>query len=103
MSTSPAKLNRKSPTANFSRRLKYQPPIEPVSEVQCSELILPRLLSERQLAQEYGLSVSWLRKTRREGGGPKWLKISRLVRYRREDIEIFLAQHAVAHRKGDRQ
>ena len=49
-----------------------------------------RLLSEHLVWMEYGLSIPWQRKKRRVGDGPAFLKIGRLVRYRREDIEEFL-------------
>ncbi len=60
----------------------------------------PKLLNERQLRDEYALSIPWQRKVRREGGGPLFLKIGRLVRYRRTDVDEFLDRHAVRVPKG---
>ena len=60
----------------------------------------PKVLNERQLRDEYGLGISWQRKARREGHGPHFLKIGRLVRYRRGDIEKFLSAHAVIAGEG---
>jgi len=59
----------------------------------------PQLLNERMVAEEYGLSVSWQRKKRRMGEGLPYLKIGRLVRYRREHIEMFLRSCMVGEMK----
>jgi predicted DNA-binding transcriptional regulator AlpA len=61
-------------------------------------LVSKQLLSERELHSEYGLSVPWLRKKRRLGGGPAHLKLGRLVRYRRVDIDAYIAAHVVEDR-----
>ncbi len=55
----------------------------------------PELLTENQLWSRYGLSVSWQRRTRREGRGPRFLKLGKMVRYRRCDIEAYLAANTV--------
>jgi predicted DNA-binding transcriptional regulator AlpA len=55
----------------------------------------PAILNERQVQELYGFSVPYLRRARRELRGPRFLKIGKLVRYRRSDIESFLAAHAV--------
>jgi hypothetical protein len=44
---------------------------------------------------EYALSISWQRKKRRVGGGPPFLKLGRMVKYRRVDIEDYLGSHLV--------
>jgi predicted DNA-binding transcriptional regulator AlpA len=44
------------------------------------------LLTTRQAARVLALSTSWLAKLRLFGGGPKFLKLGRLVRYRHEDL-----------------
>jgi hypothetical protein len=45
-----------------------------------------------QAARLLNVSVSALRRWRREGRGPAFLKIERCVRYRVSDIELFLAK-----------
>ena len=61
---------------------------------------LRELLNEREVFNEYRLSIPWQRKTRRIGGGPAFLKIGkRMIRYRREDIEDFLSRHRVESKK----
>ena len=51
---------------------------------------LPAALNDQQVAEYLSMSAASLRKWRRLGGGPKFLKIGRSVRYRREDVETWL-------------
>jgi predicted DNA-binding transcriptional regulator AlpA len=53
------------------------------------------LLNERQAAEIIGCSVALMRKWRLLGEGPNYVKISRLVRYRAEDVDTFLEAHRV--------
>lgn len=53
------------------------------------------LLRERQLIVRYGFTAAWLRRARREGRGPKFLRLGRMIFYRRTDIEAYLAEHEV--------
>lgn len=62
-----------------------------------------QLLKEKEVDGEYDLSISWLRKMRRLGGGPAFLKIGRMVRYRRADVEAFLDAHLVETRSVGRR
>lgn len=41
----------------------------------------PLLLSEAEVARQYGLKPAWLRKMRAKGQGPPWIKVGGLVRY----------------------
>lgn len=47
-------------------------------------------------ANYLGLSRSTLEKARLYGGGPKFYKYSRLVRYRREDLDEWLSERLVS-------
>lgn len=58
-------------------------------------MVARQLLSEREVSEEYGLSISWLRKQRLHRLGPRYYKISRMVKYRRADIEAYLQAHMV--------
>ena len=49
-----------------------------------------RLLTEADVALEYGLRVNTLRSWRLTGRGPRFLKLGASVRYRRADLEAFL-------------
>ncbi len=54
------------------------------------------LLSEKEVEQEYGFTRSWLRRCRLERRGPQFVRFSsRLVRYRRGDLEEYLARCTV--------
>lgn len=54
-----------------------------------------QVLDEREVSSEYSLSVPWLRKRRRLGGGPPFLKIGEMVRYWRKNVETYLEAHMV--------
>ena len=53
------------------------------------------VLTERQVQEMYGFSIPYLRRCRRERRGPRFLKVGKLVRYKRSDVESFLSAHAV--------
>lgn len=54
----------------------------------------------RRAARYLGCSDALLRKWRRTGGGPQFLRIgTRLVLYRRRDLEAFLEKHLVGERQ----
>ena len=53
----------------------------------------PRLLNEKEVALQLGVSRSWLQKARVYGFGPKFIKLRRprgAVRYLQGDINAFL-------------
>jgi len=50
-----------------------------------------KLLTTPQAAAVIGLHPSYLAKARLTGTGPRFLKIGRAVRYRRLDVEAWLA------------
>ena len=59
------------------------------------------LFTEEQVAQFLNCTKSALRRWRREGRGPRFVKIGRLVRYRQEHVEDFVNQNTVqAHLAG---
>jgi excisionase family DNA binding protein len=54
-------------------------------------------LNEKQLAEYLGISVHALRRWRFEGRGPKFFRLEgRLVRYRQEDVEGWLAAQTIS-------
>lgn len=61
-------------------------PVSPKTEISC------KILTECDVQREYGLSRFWLRKKRRFREDPPFLKIGKMVRYRREDIEKYLTE-----------
>jgi hypothetical protein len=54
-----------------------------------------RLMSPAEFAGEYGFTVSSLAKARLRGDGPPYLKLRErgAIKYRREDVEAWLAEH----------
>lgn len=61
-------------------------------------MITPEILNERQVQEVYGFSIPYLRRARRERRGPKFLKLGKLVRYRKADLEAFISSGAVETR-----
>jgi predicted DNA-binding transcriptional regulator AlpA len=55
----------------------------------------PEILNERQVQEVFGFTIPYLRRARRERRGPRFLKLGKLVRYRRSDVEAYLAAGAV--------
>ena len=53
------------------------------------------ILDETEVEREYGLKEPWQRKHRRLRDGPPFLRINRMIRYRREDVEKWLYEHFV--------
>jgi predicted DNA-binding transcriptional regulator AlpA len=50
-----------------------------------------RIYSTEKISEMYGLRESYLRKMRQLRKGPKYSKLGRLVRYRKEDVEEWLS------------
>jgi len=51
-----------------------------------------RLLNEHEVANSCSISVLTLRKWRSQKRGPQFVKIGALVRYRPEDVDIWIAE-----------
>ena len=58
----------------------------------------PLLVDERSAARLLSVSVSALRRWRREGRGPRVTRIERCVRYRLSDLDDLLAANRVPER-----
>ena len=56
-----------------------------------------KLLSTGEAASILGMSAAWLIKTRWAGGGPKYLKLGKSVRYRRQDLANYIETTGRAH------
>ena len=52
-------------------------------------------LTERQVAEQLGLSVATLRAWRHRGKGPRFLRLGRSVRYLPSDVDEFVRASAV--------
>lgn len=56
----------------------------------------PLLATRKEIEADYGISARWLELAAHRGEGPPMVKISRrMVRYRRDDIEAWLAEHRI--------
>lgn len=64
-----------------------------------NRIIGTRMLTETDVEREYRLGKPWLRKRRRLGDGPPFMRIRRMVRYARKDLENWLASHVVEGRR----
>jgi hypothetical protein len=53
------------------------------------------LLREHEVKREYKLTGPWLRKNRWLKIGPPFIKLGRMVFYRRCDLDVFIAAHRI--------
>jgi len=53
-------------------------------------------LTESEASRQIGVSISGLRKWRKNGQGPRYIKLGRLIRYRSSEIQSWLAAHTVS-------
>lgn len=58
---------------------------------------LGRFFSDAELAVSLGITARALQAWRSRGGGPKFVRVGRLVRYRQSDVESWLADQARAN------
>jgi predicted DNA-binding transcriptional regulator AlpA len=58
------------------------------------------LIDERQLCAELGISSVTATKWRAKAAGPPFIKVGRLVRYRRTDVETWLASRTIGRRSA---
>lgn len=49
-----------------------------------------QLLTQKDVAKIYGLSIAWMERARWEGTGPRYIKFGHAVRYRFEDVQEYL-------------
>ncbi len=54
-----------------------------------------RLLTETEVTEQYGFTLSWLRNMRHKGGGIPYIKCGRSVRYDPDDVESYIAARRV--------
>lgn len=59
-----------------------------------SESSIPALYDEATTARLLGVSRRFLQTARQKGTGPVFIKVGRLVRYRTQDIENWLAKQS---------
>ena len=59
-------------------------------------LTRPEYIDTRQAAAHLGVSTKQMEKWRITGGGPPYSKMARAVRYRRSDLDAFMAERRVS-------
>jgi hypothetical protein len=62
-----------------------------MTSAQIGREIMLNLLTEEEVAKHLHVSLAALRRWRLEGRGPRFIKVSALVRYRPEELEDWLA------------
>ena len=61
------------------------------------DLLAEPLLNQKQVAEQFGLTESFLEARRMRGGGPRFIRIShRCVRYAPQDLREWLAERAAS-------
>ena len=55
------------------------------------------LLTTDQVAEMLGATRAFLEQLRSDGGGPQFIKVARLVRYRRSAVERWLSERTVSN------
>lgn len=84
-------------------------PKDPLQELSPTRSWLPhRLLSRDEVEATYGIAKRFLELAACKGGGPVFVKVGRLTRYRVQDIEDWIAERRYtstsdAARKVDRK
>lgn len=63
---------------------------------------LPRLLTQKDLAEYLSKSTSWCERARWEGNGPRFVRLGRHVRYRASDVLEWIEKSANATDDGGR-
>ena len=53
-------------------------------------LVQSKLLNERVLATHLNVTVKAVQAWRQRGGGPKFVRVGRAIRYRPEDVQVWL-------------
>jgi predicted DNA-binding transcriptional regulator AlpA len=59
-------------------------------------MVIPTLLTEQQAAEVLTIKVKTLQKWRVCGGGPKFIKLGRAVRYDSHSLLEFVREHTLA-------
>lgn len=55
---------------------------------------LPRLLTQKELAEYLNKSTAWCERARWAGEGPRFIKLGRHVRYRADDVLAWIEESA---------
>ena len=59
-----------------------------------TEVTLPALMTQAELAQYLGKSTAWAERSRWDGSGPSFVKLGKSVRYRACDVLAWIEANA---------
>ncbi len=59
------------------------------------------LIREKDVSRRYGFGLPWLRRARRELRGPKFVRLGKMIFYRRADVEAYVTAHEVQTRDAE--
>jgi predicted DNA-binding transcriptional regulator AlpA len=93
-------LDKKNPTPPGPKiydQVSSSPTHEYLPPKQDNFLNAREYLDTIQCASYLGLSRQFLEIARHKGDGPPYVKLARAVRYRREDLDDWMAQHLRQH------
>lgn len=60
-----------------------------------------QLIAPEEVAAYLGISPDTINTFRKQGRGPRYTRVGKLVRYRLEDVEEWLARHTVDPEVGE--
>ena len=78
-------------TASLNNTKVLSMPKSPKSNLVSNTAAGTRMMTTGDAAAYLGLSASYLNKMRVTGGGPVFLKLSRAVRYRHADLDVWIS------------
>ena len=65
-------------------------------------VVTPALLTEAQSAEYLGISLSTIRRWRKQSGkGPAFFRVDWLIRYHKAELDKFIAEHTTQPSAGD--
>ncbi len=71
--------------------------INHLADALAERLRVPSVMNTDEAAEYLKVSTQFLEIARHRGGGPRYVKLARMVRYRRVDLDAWLAEHLREH------
>jgi predicted site-specific integrase-resolvase len=62
-------------------------------------LSVPQMVGEKQAARILAVSIAALRRWRREGRGPDFVRLERCIRYSMKSIETFVSENSSSYKQ----
>lgn len=77
--------------------------IERLERIERALTVRAAYLDTRQASELTGISTVTLERWRVDGAGPPYVKLGRLVKYRRQDLDEFMGRHLQESRLAGRE